>query len=236
MFEIVICDDDAACLEQTGRLVDDWCSTVSIPVTVKTIDNGDQLLEYCSRCNPDVILLDIMMPFLNGMEAAKEIREHNSISKIIFLTSSPEFAIESYDVEASGYLLKPVERNRLFQLLGRCLSSASTPADSITLHTAFGYQNIYLHNIECLEVQNKKVIITLSDGKKIETVSTLSYYESLLTVEKGFFKCHRSYIVYLPAVDHFSNTEIVTKTGMKLSIARGLGKTFQDTYFSYMFQ
>ena len=236
MFEIVICDDDGACLEQTNQLVTDWCATISVPVTVKTIDNGDQLLAYCSRCNPDVILLDIMMPFLNGMDAAKEIREHNSTSKIIFLTSSPEFAIESYDVNATGYLLKPVDRDKLYKLLNKCLLAASVPADSITLHTAFGYQNIYLHNIECLEAQNKKVIITLFDGKRIETVSTLSYYENLLTVEKGFFKCHRSYIVYLPAVDHFSGTEVVTKTGMKLSIARGLSKTFQDTYFSYMFQ
>ena len=100
MFEIIICDDDSACLEQTNQLVNDWIETASVPVTVKTIDNGDMLLNYCNKYNPDVILLDIMMPLLNGMDAAREIREHNLTSKIIFLTSSPEFAIESYDVDA----------------------------------------------------------------------------------------------------------------------------------------
>ena len=183
-----------------------------------------------------MILLDIMMPLLNGMDAAREIREHNLTSKIIFLTSSPEFAIEAYDVDASGYLLKPVDRDKLYKLLNKCLSEISRPADSITIHSAFGYQNIYLHNIEYLEAQNKKVIIFLSNGDKTEAIGALSYYEKSLTLEKGFFKCHRSYIVYIPAVDHFSGTELVTKSGTRIPIARGLGKTFQDTYFSYMFR
>lgn len=201
MFEIIICDDDSACLEQTNQLVNDWIETASVPVTAKTIDNGDMLLNYCNKYNPDVILLDIMMPLLNGMDAAREIREHNLTSKIIFLTSSPEFAIESYDVDASGYLLKPVDRDKLYKLLNKCLSELSQPADSITIHSAFGYQNIYLHNIEYLEAQNKKVIISISNGDKIEAIGTLSYYEKRLTLEKGFFKCHRSYIVYIPAVE-----------------------------------
>lgn len=236
MFEIIICDDDSACLEQTNQLVNDWIETASVPVTVKTIDNGDMLLNYCNKYNPDMILLDIMMPLLNGMDAAREIREHNLTSKIIFLTSSPEFAIESYDVDASGYLLKPIDRNKLYKLLNKCLSEISRPADSITIHSAFGYQNIYLHNIEYLEAQNKKVIISLSNGDKTEAIGALSYYEKSLTLEKGFFKCHRSYIVYIPTVDHFSGTELVTKSGTRIPIARGLGRTFQDTYFSYMFR
>lgn len=235
MFEIVICDDDSACLEQTCQLVNDWKAAISTPISVKTLESGDKLLEYCAKNGPDVILLDIMMPLLNGMDAARELREHNLISKIIFLTTSPEFAIESYDVEAAGYLLKPVNEARLFALLNKCLNEANRPMDSITLHTISGYQNVYLHNIEYLEAQNKKVIIALNDGSRLETASTLSFYEKQLTIDKGFFKCHRSYIVYMPAIDHFNNNEIITKTGVKLSIARGLGKMLQDTYFTYMF-
>lgn len=71
MFEIVICDDDSACLEQTCQLVNDWEAAISTPVSVKTMESGDKLLEYCTKNSPDVILLDIMMPLLNGMDAAK---------------------------------------------------------------------------------------------------------------------------------------------------------------------
>lgn len=235
MFEIIICDDDNACLCQTRQLLLDWSAESSIPVTVQTINNGDRLIEYCSKNNPDVVLLDIMMPFVNGMDAAREIREHNTYSKIIFLTSSTEFAIESYDVEAYGYLLKPVNQLKLKHLLDKCFRELKEPAPSIILHTTSGYQKVFFHNIEYLEAQNKRVMVSLSDGSKIETLSTLSFYEQQLSTNKGFFKCHRSYIVYMPAVEHFNNNEITTKNGTKLSIARGLGKRFQDTYFSYMF-
>ena len=187
MFEIIICDDDDACLEQTCQLVNDWKAAISTPISVKTMESGDKLLEYCAKNSPDVILLDIMMPLLNGMDAARELREHNLISKIIFLTTSPEFAIESYDVDASGYLLKPVDREKLYKLLDKCLSAVSKPADSITVHTAFGYQNVLMHHIEFLEAQNKKVILALYDGKRLEAIGKLSDYEKLLTVEKGFF-------------------------------------------------
>lgn len=235
MFEIIICDDDDTCLRETNELVNIWSNEISAPVSIKAMSNVDKLIEYCGKNSPDVILLDIMMPFINGMDAAKEIRGKNTTSKIIFLTSSPEFAIESYDVEAAGYLLKPVNEARLFALLNKCLNEANRPMDSITLHTISGYQNVYLHNIEYLEAQNKKVIIALNDRSRLETASTLSFYEKQLTIDKGFFKCHRSYIVYMPAIDHFNNNEIITKTGVKLSIARGLGKMLQDTYFTYMF-
>ena len=137
MFEIIICDDDDACLEQTCQLVNDWKAAISTPISVKTMESGDKLLEYCTKNSPDVILLDIMMPLLNGMDAARELREHNLISKIVFLTTSPEFAIESYDVDASGYLLKPVDREKLYKLLDKCLSAVSKPADSIAVHTTF---------------------------------------------------------------------------------------------------
>ncbi len=224
MFEIIICDDDDTCLKQTHQLVNDWAAGISAPVSIKSMTNADRLIEYCGRNMPDVILLDIMMPLINGMDAAKEIRSRNTTSKIIFLTSSPEFAIESYDVEAAGYLLKPVKEAKLFALLDKCLNEVNKPMDSITLHTVSGYQNVYLHNIEYLEAQNKRVMVVLSDGSKIETVSTLSFYENQLTIDKGFFKCHRSYIVYMPAIDHFNNNEIITKTGMKLVCGKRTGK------------
>lgn len=186
MFEIIICDDDDTCLRETNELVNIWSNEISAPVSIKAMSNVDKLIEYCGKNSPDVILLDIMMPFINGMDAAKEIRGKNTTSKIIFLTSSPEFAIESYDVEAAGYLLKPVNEARLFALLNKCLNEANRPMDSITLHTISGYQNVYLHNIEYLEAQNKKVIIALNDGSRLETASTLSFYEKQLTIDKGF--------------------------------------------------
>ena len=228
--KIVICDDD----KDIVRALQIYLSNRNYELLCAY--TGREALDFVKKGDVSLVLLDIMMPLLNGMDAARELREHNLISKIVFLTTSPEFAIESYDVDASGYLLKPVDREKLYKLLDKCLSAVSKPADSIAVHTTFGYQNVLMHHIEFIEAQNKKVMLALYDGQRLEVIGRLSDYEKLLTVEKGFFKCHRSYIVYMPAVEHFSATELVTKSGTKISISRGLSKSFQDAYFSYMFK
>ena len=71
---------------------------------VISVDNGEDAFKIVKNSQISLALLDIMMPLLNGMETAHEIRKNDSVVKIIFLTSSPEFALESYDVKASGYL------------------------------------------------------------------------------------------------------------------------------------
>ena len=98
--KIAVCDDDRRFSEQTGNAVNKWAEEYAKPVELYVTDNGDELIEYCRKEKPDVILLDIIMPLFNGMEAAEEIREFNSDVKIVFITSSPEFAVESYDVKA----------------------------------------------------------------------------------------------------------------------------------------
>ena len=99
-----------------------------------------------------------------------------------------------------------------------------------------GYHKIYLSEIECLEAQNKKAIFHLCSGKVQEALGTFSNYAKPLTIENGFFKCHRSYIVSIPQVDHFNTAQIRTRSGMQVPIARGYGKEFKEVYFAYMFQ
>lgn len=236
MIKIAICDDDTRWLESIKEDVSKWASGYNIQVMIYIFDNGDQLLAHCRREHTDILLLDIMMPLLNGMDAAHEIREHDQHMKIIFFTSSPEFAIDSYDVKASGYLLKPAPYEKLCAVLNDCVQAIDVKPDSITIRTVSGYQNMYLHQIECVEAQNKKVVFTLSDGSAREKPGTLSSYEEILNCEKGFFKCHRSYLVYIPAVDYFTASEILTKGGWRVPIARGQGKAFEEFYFSYMFK
>lgn len=236
MIKIAICDDDALCLQNIKEAVSKWAFQYNIQATVKVFDNGDRLLEHCLQEHTDILLLDIMMPLLNGMDAAHEIRDYNQHVRIIFFTSSPEFAIDSYDVKASGYLLKPVSYKKLCAVLNDCVQSVKVKPDSITIRTVSGYQNIYLHQIECAEAQNKKVVFTLSDGSTREALGTLSSYEEFLNCDRGFFKCHRSYLVYIPAVDYFTASEILTKSGCRVPIARGQGKIFEGFYFSYMFK
>ena len=236
MIRVAVCDNEREALDKASNMVLDWADENGIEVELHQFENGDDLISYNAANRMDIILLDIIMPMLNGMDTAKEIRKYDSSVPILFLTSSPEFALESYDVKARGYLLKPVNYERLKDLLDDVSQMLLEEPKHLILKTEYGYQKIYYRDIEWMEAQNKTIFIFLRNGKQIKTTETLHSFESKLDDSEGFFKCHRSYIVNILNVDTYNVTEIVTKSGHRIPIARGYGKAFQEAYFNFMFQ
>ena len=114
---IAICDDEPISLQITSSLVERWSAESGNPVEVFAFDNGDALLAKSSVLRMDLVFLDIIMPLLSGMSTAKELRECDCNARIVFLTASSAFALESYDVKASGYLLKPITYDQIKKLL-----------------------------------------------------------------------------------------------------------------------
>ena len=80
------------------------------------------------------------------------------------------------------------------------------------------------------------MVFHLNDGTSVEAAEPLYHFENKMTIENGFFKCHRSYLVYMKNVDRFSGTEIITKSGRRVPIARGAGRAFKEAYFAVMFE
>lgn len=235
MLRIAVCDDSPQFLQTAAELINTWSGERNIPIELHTFGDGDELLETNAAARFDIAFLDILMPLLNGMDTARELRQKDSIIRIIFLTASPEFALDSYEVKAQGYLLKPVRYEKIRAALDDCAEFLVKEPENMILKTSFGYQKLYFHNIEYVEAQNKKVIFYLSDGTSVEAAEPLYRFESRLMVENGFFKCHRSYLVYMHNVDHFNNTQIITKSGRSVPIARGFAKPFKEAYFAVMF-
>ena len=237
MIRIALCDDEKDQLSKIRQAVQTWADKRNIPANIATFDNGDSLLEYTLTEQTDILFLDIVMPLFNGMNLAHEIRKTDSNIQIIFLTSSPEFAIESYDVKASGYILKPFSYKKIFQVLDDCTESLHHEPENIVVRTSLGYQKIFYQDILYIEAQNKKTFFHLKNNLSLETLYTFSHFADALTLDKGFFRCHRSYIVYIPNVNHFSATEITVsaKGRIVIPISRSHSKDFKDAYFNYMF-
>ena len=236
MMRVAVCDDSPEFLQRAINMVERWSEQSGTPAEIYRFDNGDALLAKNAVIRMDIIFLDIIMPLQNGIDTAKELRQSDNAVKIIFLTSSPEFALDSYEVKAQGYLLKPVTYEKVKETLDECSHSFDEEPKNIVLKTAFGYQKLYFHDIEYAEAQNKRVVFFLRTGKTVEAAQPLHSLEDRITENDGFFKCHRSYLVYLPNVDHFSMTEIITKTGRSIPIARGYGKAFKEAYFAFVFR
>lgn len=236
MLQVAICDDEEICLSNTKEMLETWANERSFELKIDCFNNGDSLIRKSENNRYDIVFLDIFMPATNGMDIAKELRQKDKTVKIIFLTSSPDFALQSYSVKATDYCLKPIEYERLKEIMEECITSfnGKEPANLI-LKTLGGYQKIYIYDIEYIEAQNKRVFFFLKSGQVLEVVQPLYTFETELLNNNGFFKCHRSYLVYIPNVDYFSNTEIRTKSGRRIPIARGYGKVFKDAFFSIMF-
>lgn len=213
MLKIIACDDDVAFLDRLHRMIDRWSTETGMAVDVALVTRGEDLLARHAASRADIILLDMIMPLVNGMDTARELRQADTAVRLVFLTSSPEFALESYEVRAFDYLLKPVAYERLARLLDELSSMRPAATDELVIKTSFGYHALRLSDIEYAEARNKHVVFHLRDGRDIEALESFRSVEDRLEQNAVFFKCHRSYQVNLRNIDHFDRTDIVMRSG-----------------------
>lgn len=235
MIRVGICDDSPAFLLQTKFMLDHWDDRPT-PITTECFEDGDSLIRAHSRQPFDLLLLDVMMPLLNGIDTAKEIREQDKTVKIVFLTSSTDFAIDSYAVKASNYLLKPLHPPSFFACLQEVIGEIQDAERCVLIHSNNATHRVRLSNIAYAEAQNKHVLFMLADGTRLSTPEPLYAFEEILLPEDGFFKCHRSFVLNVRHIDSYTHKEIQMRTGQQIPISRRYQKTFEDTYFSLLFR
>lgn len=235
MLKIAVCDDSRELLEKVEKDLHEYENVRNTPVTVHTYTNAVDLLDGLKKTDYDILILDIIMPGFTGMQAAHEIRKFNEEIKIIFLTSSKEFAIESYSVGAYYYLLKPVLKEKLFSVLDKVVSEITSKQESCVIYTHMGIVNIPFARIECLEVYNKHLVFHLSDGSTKETRGALTDYENVFLERKEFLKIHRSYILNMDYIHSIEAGEITTYSGKIFPVSRLLAKDIKEHYMNYMF-
>lgn len=235
MIRIAICDDSPAFLQQTKFMITHWDSPAARSITTELFEDGDALLSAHAAAPFDIILLDIVMPLLNGIETARELREKDKSVKIVFLTSSTEYAVDSYTVKASNYLLKPVNPDSLFACLEELISDMHGIAKSIVVKGIDATHRILLSDIEHVEAQLKHVVFFLKGNRTVESAEPFYTYENALVLDDGFFKCHRSYIVNIHHIDNYSHSEIFMQSGRHIPISRSCQKNFEASYFRVIF-
>jgi two-component SAPR family response regulator len=125
MIRIAVCDDDSEELKTISSCVSKYVKELDIPFKISTFSEGQDLIENInsSKESFDIIFLDIYMKFSNGIDIAKNIREFDEECKIIFITSSREHAVDSYDVRALYYILKPINEDKLGEAINIAIES-----------------------------------------------------------------------------------------------------------------
>lgn len=232
---IAVCDDKSQELNALIKLLDEWQREHNVSLHYKTFDNADSLLAAAKKEKFTLYLLDVMMPGTNGMTAAKEIRCFDEAADIVFLTSSPDFAYESYGVRALEYILKPIKSKTLFPILDRLSLREQRPADGLTLKSGAKLFRVPFSQLSFVEVNGKHLYFNLTGGQVREVVGSLVEYEDILLSRPEFMRVHRSYIVNMMQVEELSSAGIITFSGKNLPVSRLLYPQLQKDYMKLLF-
>ena len=213
---IAVCDDDPEVLDEITSLV--RAALAADSAEIDRFSSGETLLQTL-RQEPDrydLLLLDILMGELNGVELARTLRSGGNRTRLVFVTSSREFVLDGYKVEASDYLLKPVDPAELTETLSRLLRRPSaaefkTPGESALL--------IIPDDIRWAEAFDHTTRLHTAGGEHM-VLGTLGEAAEKLPKEK-FMRCHRSYLVNLDYVCQVGRTELHLTDGVRIPISRG---------------
>lgn len=238
--KLAICDDNNQELLHISQLVDEYMSYrfMEEKVEVFKFKSGIELISQIEKGRHfDVFILDIIMPNITGIEVAAEIRSKNHIAKIIFLTSSAEFAVESYSVSAFNYLLKPVQKDKLFSALEKAEKDISGGLKQhIVVKTQFGLTKVFFHELTFAEVIGRTIYFHQKNGTVIESASTISQIEAVLLMDKRYIKPHRSYIVNLDYIKNLSQDGFTMISEHFIPVSRNVFKEIKQAYIEYSFR
>ena len=213
MIIVAICEDERYILEELRRKVEKYINRKSLDASIKTFTSGEELLKAKKKF--DIILLDLMLPGIDGLEVARQI---SCRSRIIFVTSYREYAVEAFDANAVHYLVKPVTEERLFSALDRAVNQTEQMDNqSLTLMKSGKTQVIFIRDILYCEVFNHQVRIHTVHGT-YDYFGTLDMLETKL--DERFFRCHRSFVVNMSCVAGQEKGVAILTNGEKIFISR----------------
>lgn len=232
MLHIGICDDsesDRAALRALISQIPGLRRAADLQVSEYVC--GEQLLLDAEdgRCDFDLLFLDIFMGGLSGMETARQLRGLGVQAPLVFLTSSPDFALESYDVAAAGYLLKPPQPERLTALIEKLFSPVEKP--KLAIKCAGRRQLCAYDEILYLESDNNVTHIHLTDGSTLTSRDRLKTLTPALD-DPRFLRCHQSYLVNMDYIQS-AERDFTMQGGAIVPIRAHSRKEMADAYYQY---
>lgn len=180
----------------------------------------------------DLILMDIRMTFMDGMRAAKRVRELDSDVVIVFISNTPQYAIEGYKVRAMDYMLKPITWFSFSESLGRALNSVKPHQKSyVTVALKGGRTKLEMERICYVEAQDHQLLYNTLDGNYVSK-GTMRDAEAQLSAG-NFFRCNRCYLVNLKHVETYKGCDIRVN-GDVIQVSRRRRKSFLDALNIHM--
>jgi DNA-binding LytR/AlgR family response regulator len=239
MLQFAICDDEPAELAQADAHLQRYLTARGLTAQCRQFTHPDALLSTSETIAFDVYLLDIMMPMVTGIAVGQELRQRRISAQFIYLTSSTEFAVQAFALQAAHYLLKPYTAAAFDEAMDRALQirQISNPPELLLQSNMSSVQALPVHEIEYIESCGHLQRLHLGGTAIRELRCPLARLQSDLEalVPGQFVLCSRGMLVNLRAVTQIASTTLRLRSGISLMIARGKAPEIKRAYFDCLF-
>ena len=238
MLRFAVCDDNEKELKQALALLEDYLlSRPGLAGRAEAFSSCAALLEKVHAAGGfDLYLLDILMPGQNGIETGRRLRALGDGGEIVYLTNSNDFAADSYEVGAFFYLLKPVSRERLFEVLDRAVQrQRERQGSAVVVSTAQGPRRILLEHIRYAERVGRRVRYYCTDGTVDSQSIRLPFREAAapLLADRRFYLCGASFVLNFQHVTGVQGQSALFDNGQALTLPRSAAANFKMAWGSW---
>lgn len=231
MLHIAICDDEKEFVTHLTRLLEQYSAESGEEIKVTAYYDGLDLIEKYDA-TIDLIFLDIQMRLVNGLEAAKRIRQMDENVGLIFLTTLTQYGLEGYKYQATNYIIKPIKYVRLKAEMNQWLKRyKKNDSPSLVISNSSGKYKVYLKSLRYVETFDRNLLLH-TEQENIVCYKNMKEMERELN-DKGFARCHTSYIVNLSYVKGIHKLELELISGEKLPISQPRRKEFTERLTEY---
>ena len=231
MIRIAIVEDDTTYSDQLKDYLHKYEAEFGERFDISTYADGSTAVDdYHSQF--DIILMDIEMPYMDGMSAAEVIRKADKEVVIIFITYTPQYAIRGYEVEALDYIVKPISYFAFSQRLCRAVGRMKKREEkSVIISVKGGVVRLSASSIYYIESQGHDLIYHTSLGDYV-TSGTMKDSEEALKV-LHFFRGSKWYLINLANVESLEDGTARLKDGRAVPLSRGRKKEFMEALAQY---
>ncbi|CEN21863.1 LytR/AlgR family response regulator transcription factor [Paraclostridium sordellii] len=232
MIRIAICEDEKEIQLLIEDYLDNILKNINREYEIQKYSSGEELLGGNLK-DIDILLLDIQMEQINGMDTARKIRKVDNKMEIIFITSLIDYVQEGYEVRAYRYLLKPIELDELKKHVLTCIKEIETNKNNyILIKNKSNTYKISSNEITYVEVQKKDMLIH-TINKNFDVNYSLEKIEKDLNLDK-FIRCHKSFLVNLSYVENIKPNVVVLESGEEVPVSRYRYKDVKDRLLKFL--
>lgn len=228
MYKIAVCDDEEAVAAQVKELITEWNPSVD----VVCFSSGEALLENYQSY--EAVFLDIDMAGMNGIETGKAIRKMDKDTKIVYLTAYRDYVSGAFGVHAFQYLLKPVNKKAIWNVLEEIFRYTKVAEKKIILdfHTVDGALCLPVESIYFFEYENRKIRI-VTDEEQYYMADKIGNVAKRMA-EFGFSMPHQSFVVNMFHVKNVKNQQIFLDNGMEIPLSQKKQKIWKQELMEYL--